>query len=205
MSFLVAWIGGLLLLAASLKVLSTYLEPLSSKEFGTTLLLICLEIVLAIALISGRRNVWIWRMAFSSFVIFSCAALRKAWMRETSCGCFGAVEVNPLVIFAIDVIVVFGLAHCRKSFDHTNRFGLPLSSTMVGVVLCFTALAIASFGQRRFSTWDTEMSWDTGLTSSRTIEVFDPSDWIGKRFAMNVDPLGGQVQPCGWYLGYRTT
>ena len=79
-----------------------------------------LELVIALALIVGRR--WLaaaWALAFALFAVFFLA-VTSAWWRglDISCGCFGSGSpINALDVFLRALLVTFAgiaLAHARR-------------------------------------------------------------------------------------------
>lgn len=98
-------VAGVLLTAAALK--------------WTISALVVVEIVLGLWLLSG----WQWRVARWFAIAWTIAlcgvALYKADSGATSCDCFGRVQVNPWLTFALDVSMVAALLLCTTD-HHTS-------------------------------------------------------------------------------------
>ena len=103
-----------LLLAAGLKwhqlITSPYTGNMVLESRLITAALVAAEIALAGWLISGVQAKMARWTAVAAFFVFLLATLRRLWKGDASCGCFGIVEVSPLITAVLDVIVIWSLA-----------------------------------------------------------------------------------------------
>jgi hypothetical protein len=54
-------------------------------------------VLLAVWLLSGWQRERAWLAAVATFLVFTGASLTLAVQGYSSCGCFGAISVNPYV------------------------------------------------------------------------------------------------------------
>jgi hypothetical protein len=92
-------LGLLLLVAAALKAHQLATQPLPERDLLSSRWVLVLwveaEIALSLWLLSGLVRRAGWAAALVCFSLFSVVTLHKALAGETSCGCFGVVEVSP--------------------------------------------------------------------------------------------------------------
>ena len=110
-------IAGLLLIAAGvLKVIQLLTEPEDPNAYIVDTWLwgvvqTPLELGLGIWLISGLFKKAGWLIAQIGFGVFICVTIWRFATGQESCGCFGAVHVDPrITLFAMDIPVFIGLA-----------------------------------------------------------------------------------------------
>jgi uncharacterized protein DUF1573/methylamine utilization protein MauE len=100
-------LGGLLLLAAGLKMYGLAVEPIGRAGFFSQpwvqTALVEWEIFLGLWLIWGQYRAGAWLFATTTFLIFACFNFWQGWIGQGSCGCFGRLQVNPWLTFAIDL------------------------------------------------------------------------------------------------------
>jgi len=152
------WIAAFILLAAaSAKVLSFQVAEGAVSRTDISpflgLLLMQWELILGLWLATLVRPGGSWVAALGTFGVFLVASVRRAWLGEASCGCFGVVSVHPAVVAGLDAMVLSLLLACRPpageraddikaSLGVAARLGLS-----AGVVLaCLWAMAVAWFG-----------------------------------------------------------
>lgn len=104
--------GCVLLIAAGLKAFelaadSTPIGPSSGQWLK--LLLVQFEVFLVAWLIYGRAARELRRVTIGVFAAFACFSLYDVFVRAPSCNCFGTLQVNPGITFAIDVASVIML------------------------------------------------------------------------------------------------
>ncbi len=78
------------------------------RERTLWFLLIQVELLAAFLLIVGWLPRFTWRATGLLFCAFLGVVLVKVLQGETSCGCFGAVEVSPYIALGIDISFVCG-------------------------------------------------------------------------------------------------
>ena len=102
-------LAGLILLVASiLKMHQLITEPIVSKTFWESwmffVIQIPLEFGLAIWLLSGLFRKAGWLLSVFAFGVFIAATAQKVLVGAESCGCFGAIHVNPqITLFSMDI------------------------------------------------------------------------------------------------------
>lgn len=109
-----AVVGLVLITAAALKIHQLLTEPIISTSFWESweffIIQIPLELGLGIGLCCGLFRKAGWLLAVIAFAVFIAATSHRALTGADSCGCFGAVKVNPwITLFAIDVPLLIAL------------------------------------------------------------------------------------------------
>lgn len=103
----------LLFLAAGLKIYGLRVEPIAAGGIFSAVeiqvALVEFEIVLGIWLWSGVRPILSWLVALVTFSGFATVSAHLAWIGQSSCGCFGAVRVNPLLALSLDGAILLAL------------------------------------------------------------------------------------------------
>jgi hypothetical protein len=131
-----------------------------------------------------------WVVALACFGLFTCVSLYKALSGYASCGCFGAVQVNPWHMTGLDAAIVVSLLHWRprqvpspfgKGADGEGWNGLfarPIHVLAVWLLLGLpAAYAMGSYT-------DTTLSDVGEIIGDGRIVVLEPEKWIGKRFPL---------------------
>lgn len=117
-------LGGLLLLAAALKLYGLALEPVGRagifSEPWVQTLIVEWEIGLGAWLLLGMKPAVAWLIATATFLTFAGVSFWQGWIGQTSCGCFGAIRVNPWLAFAIDLTALGLLAVARRQACRTD-------------------------------------------------------------------------------------
>lgn len=153
-------LGGLLLLAAALKMYGLAVEPVGGvgvfSEPWLQMLIVEWEIVLGIWLVWATNRWLACIAATATFIAFAGFSFRQAWMGHASCGCLGAIRVNPWLAFGIDVgalsILVIGL---HQGFTHRSKpessiaarpvvFAASCISVLLGLFVGVTTIAWGS-------------------------------------------------------------
>jgi hypothetical protein len=154
-------LGLFLLVTAALKLYGVTLDPagrigiFSGPEWQVGILE--MEVLLALWLLSGSNPVGAWLTSLLAFSSFAVASFYQGWIGEASCGCFGAVKVNPWFTFSLDVVIVAALALCRPNLRELHEQPrtqlasalLPVVYGTLGVTLMLgilTGVAYASYG-----------------------------------------------------------
>src|SRR5947209_6001206 len=106
-------IGAVLIAAAAMKAYDTALEPISLvgpfASPTTQIVLINCEFLVGFGLISGQQPLAAWCAGMRSFASFAAASLYFGLAGRASCGCFGAVHVNPWLALGLDLVILTGL------------------------------------------------------------------------------------------------
>lgn len=184
--------GILLLTAGTLKLyqLSMSLDAAIAPTVSTSLSAVfaSFEVTLSACLVLGYKPKESRQVAIVSFVLFAVFSLFRALAGAASCGCFGAVPVNPWWTLGLDVSVVAALlisrpGHCaqRRNADLRAFAGLGfsrLSIGLAGLAIVFGFVWIGAAGMLP------AISADGVLFPGRQVAVFDPADWVGKRMPL---------------------
>jgi len=65
-----------------------------------------LEMLLAFWLFSGVARRWAVRTALAVFTLLAAVSLLDVYTQKKSCGCFGLLQVPPVVTFLLDLTIV---------------------------------------------------------------------------------------------------
>ena len=191
-------VAGVLLIAAGLKAYQLATVPLPPVVQGSvfTPLLELLndryflmatvvgEILFAIVLIAGIGLQYTWLLSLLGFLVFTLVSLMKGLSGESSCGCFGAVTVNPWITMGLDLFIVACLAMFRERLDWTfPQFDRKkvLAVLIFWLVLAgLTLVAMLSLKSQPHATLGTEF---TGPDGKKMI-LLEPETWVGKEFPL---------------------
>jgi hypothetical protein len=218
-------LGVLLLTAVILKGWQLLTEPLANKDIWSyrPLLIFTVEFELALAiwLLSGLFKKAAWLASVAVFSLFSLITLYKALSGADSCGCFGAVKVNPwLTFFAIDLPAVIALlifrpsdvipstarnpqissCHSERSEEPAQRSATKLSTSPLWPLSPkITATALMVLLVIAISTSVLALNKPANTTSS--YEVLEPETWIGNRLPIlaYID-IGQQLEKGNWLV-----
>jgi hypothetical protein len=126
------------------------------------------ELVVAVWLTAGVYPMLIRHIALVAVGVFAAVAFNEAIAGDRSCGCFGAVPVDPWVTFAIDAFCLAGLALLRPA---SRSFANGASAKRIVMAVGFVGLAgTLGFGLARH--FD-----DQAFAAA---DGFDAHGWIGK-------------------------
>jgi hypothetical protein len=110
-----------------------------------------IEILLGLLLLSKLARRLTWFAAIGFFTIVAILSLYQALEGQSSCGCFGAVSVDPRATLVFDILILTGLVIFRpvihledSSFPSPPEWVMPLLRTGIGALL-LVALAGAAF------------------------------------------------------------
>jgi hypothetical protein len=110
-------LGAFLLVAAVLKTHGLSLGPVAEDSFLSSprlqIAAIEIEILLGLFLLSKLARQLTWLAAIGFFTIAAGLSLYQALDRQPSCGCFGAVSVDPRATLVLDILILTGLVICR--------------------------------------------------------------------------------------------
>ncbi len=190
-------IGSVLIMTAVLKGVSYFTEPNWNADVSIRdPAIAAVELILAAWLLSGIAPRASWAFSLLLFSIFAGVALTRALTGQESCGCFGAIEVNPWWTAAFDCAVIALLLACRQdvwatpaSGDRARRGHFALAALAVVV---FTAYM--TWSMRPYSAFADSLRGDSG-----SIARLNPHDWIGKEFPLApFTDLGKQLENGLW-------
>jgi hypothetical protein len=125
------------------------------------------------------------------FSVFTFVSLFKAVTGEKSCGCFGAVTVNPLITSAFDMVIVGWLLMLRHDkvrlcFRHIIDellAGIQLRKLVLFIVTWLVVAVpvtytIVSIGNENFG----DVGFEFVGINGKKIVTLEPEQWIGKFF-----------------------
>lgn len=198
-------VGGVLLLAASFKAYQLATEPtpetglMTSRWFLTAV--VEFELLLGLCLIFGVFARAVWTAAIACFTLFTCVTLYKALSGEASCGCFGAVQINPWFTLALDVGIVVALLRYAPACvgKKSTADARPTAHYVAMFAVWFVVAISAGWGMTRFTA--TTVDDDGVLRGDGEIVVLEPETWAGKRFPLlpHID-LGDRLAKGGWVV-----
>jgi hypothetical protein len=112
-------LGTVLLVTAGLKIHGLVSDPYAQDSILLTprllVAVIEVELLLGLWLLSGWATRAAWVAALAFFGLLSAATFYLALEGQRSCGCFGRVEVNPWITFALDVAAMLALLIWRPA------------------------------------------------------------------------------------------
>ena len=127
------------------------------------------------------------------FTVFAGTSLYKALSGESSCGCFGAVQVNPWWTFALDVILIGLLLSIRVAPDKTPNISLGnIYRNLVTMFFLWLVIAVPmtyTITGIRSGDFENLGSVFVGTDGKRTI-LIEPEKWPKGRF-----PLLPYIEP----------
>jgi len=198
-------LGLLLLVAAIMKGWQLLVEPVANKDIWSNRLFLIFtvefELALGIWLISGLFKKAAWLVAVVCFSLFSVITLYKGLSGADSCGCFGAVTVNPwITLFVVDLPAVVGLLFSgAKEFCLVEVFRpwkllcpLPKIKYAAGVFI----LGLAVVGVSGPLLLLNEPAKETA-----EYVVLEPENWVGKELPIleHID-IGDQLKNGKWLI-----
>lgn len=183
---LVPRLAGLILVCSGVLKLQHVSAGLPFAEFwfpsrGIWIALAQFELVLGILLWTRLWPQVAWAVAVVAFATFSCAAAAMALLGRASCGCFGALEVDPRLILIIDLCILAALARWRPS-----RRAWPAAQS-VGLRYCAAGALWGLLGApAAYNALTLQATMPVGVqlaADGRTMVLY-PEDWVGERFPL---------------------
>jgi hypothetical protein len=150
------------------------LDSTSRNDVIISVSLIAVEVGLAVALISKFHTEMVRRISITLFSLFLLISLLKLLSGETSCGCFGQIEIHPFFSFTFDLAAISSLLLWDTS--KAGSIQLKLITSAVSVIGFIGVLIF--IGSKPISLNEVGKS-----TSDGRLVVVETGDWIGKRFA----------------------
>lgn len=178
--------GLILLIAAGLKAHQLATEPVANRDIfsyrWSMTAMVEFEIVFGLWLLSGLHKRLSWLLAILCFSGFSVVTIYKALSGESSCGCFGRVQVNPWYTLIFDVTVVLALLIFRPSPREgrlTRHYRLKMAVT---VGLALIAGIPAGLLMSSYAAAITPIR-STTIGESKFI-ILEPRLWVGGDFPL---------------------
>ncbi|MDR2171950.1 MAG: hypothetical protein LBP59_17535 [Planctomycetaceae bacterium] len=191
MRFFVALI---LLVAAVLKAHQLITTPLLGEGLlharWFNIFVVEFEIFFGIWLIFGLLPKLSWLASIGLFSMLSVISFYKAViLKETSCGCFGATEINPWFTTALDLMIVailvvlrpkeivFKLQNFFQELGSLRKFRLGV---FIATWLFFAVLLTFLIVSTKF----VALAGDSKLSESEKSVTLEPGNWLGKKFPL---------------------
>jgi hypothetical protein len=176
-------LGFLLLVAAGLKGYQLATEPvLCNGLFDSRWFLIGVvqfELFFGLWPVAGLYPKFTWTAAVVCFGLFAGVSLWKGISGQTSCGCFGRVEVDPWWTCAFDCAVVLALWWLRPNYDRklVSERHTIVSALNVGAL--WVALA-APAGVAMAGYAPSTITDGGAIVGEERVVVLVPEAWIGR-------------------------
>lgn len=191
--------SSILLIAASLKI-TTSLGPIAGFARLETSLLPIVEGALALWLLSRRCKEPAWLCAVTIYSVFLISSLTRILAGKTSCGCFGALEVRPSAVAALDLGVILLLLVFSPS-RRTQLFRTPELRVLLscgGVYMICSALAPSSPSAIAIAAG---LFREVARQDAEEHVIVLPHSWIGAPLPIRDDGyIGGSVMSGKWRL-----
>ncbi len=184
------FVGLLLLVSAVLKAYELATRPVVPVDLFTQrwvlLQQVIFEIILGTWLVSGLWRRLAWWIATACFFVFIGVTFYKGLTGQASCGCFGAIQVNPWYTLVLDVLVLAALLvfRPRTPLLRPGHFRLRLAGAVTVIVagLAVSLTTIARYEPARLSV-------EGDILGTDRFVLLDPETWIGKPL-----PLGRHIR-----------
>jgi len=165
-------LGGILLVAATLKAESLFSSSASLPWYLTTVFVFA-ELTLAGLLFSGAVPLHTWWAALLCFSCFAVVAVVKLWRGAADCGCFGAVATPPWVALAIDLSAVAALLFEYRERSTPRQATSSRSLTRWPMAVGFALIAVVG------------MKAVVSISALQpTLAAVDPARWVGQRLPL---------------------
>jgi len=215
-------VGGLLLVSAALKADQLLVDEAAQDGlFGARWFLMAVvefELMLGIWLLSGIFAFRCRQVVLVVFAMFAIVALQKGLSGESSCGCFGRLEVNPWWTFGLDLLVLRAL----WNWNPLASFQVPVaqgketaqesaaeteSSTRTGInrramaVVGLLLLIGIPISIKMLSAQNATLTQAGTIVGDGQLVILEPETWIGKPFpiASHID-IGDQLLKGDWIV-----
>ncbi len=196
-------LGLLLLTAAALKAHALATGPvpasglLGSRAFQVAAVEIEVALGLWLVLCVWPRAAW--AAALVGFAGFAGIALHRALSGESSCGCFGRIEVNPWHMVLLDTCAVFGLLRWRPEPLPPANTGPDTRAALNcgGIIVCVGILAALWIG----SYVPTTLGAEGEIVGDAELVVLEPNEWLDRRLPLlpHID-VAGQLASGKWQV-----
>lgn len=175
-------LGSVLLMAAGLKAYQLATEPTLEKFLFTSWWFqtteVEFELIWAIFLLSRLHRRILWLVTLVGFGTFCCIALYKGISGDSSCGCFGRINVNPWYMFIFDLVSFVSLILCRsQTHEYKSTRFLGLSAKMSCLLILFLGLPM---GVLTVHYRIVKMAEDGIVRGYGNIVILEPEQWVGK-------------------------
>ena len=196
-------ISAILLAACALKVQQLSTEPVEYKGFLSyrpfLILEAEIELFLGLWLLSGLSKRLVWGLTTICFVVFSLVAVYKAYTGETSCGCFGKLQINPWYTLILDICVIALLLKFRPDLKQPQPASRP---ALKFAIFSFAMLAAGiPSGLAMAMYTPATLSDDGAIVGTQRVVLLEPAKWLGKRFSLQCYvEFGGDLAKGKWNM-----
>jgi hypothetical protein len=161
------------------------------------------EIALALILLFGIVPKISWLVTIILFAVFSIVSLAKGLSGAESCGCFGAVKVNPFITFLLDAGIVALLCKFRPKYE---RIWLRFEPRVWGnYLLIFIPLGCFVFWETSQVSFQQLQGIGQHLQEGNVVKL-EPQMWIDKEFPLgNYCDIGEKLTTGRWLILLRRT
>lgn len=181
--------GGLLIGAVALKALSPsdigFLILNYQIPYWMIILFIQIELLVGVLLVSNTKPVLMRCLAITLFSLFALFSIYRAVSGFESCGCFGAIKVNPWITLGLDLLVISLLISTGRPATENSTQDKKILIPMISYALIGgTTLAIMMI--------NSPQKLDTAIdfNSFNGTVILEPETWINKLF-----PLVNEIEP----------
>lgn len=167
------------------------LVAIPSTLIGT---LAIIEVLLGGWLFSGFNRDLSQRLAACTFAVFCFAAAASAVRHDTTCGCFGSIDVAPWATATVDAILAVGLFFTAPPLEKARGFIASLRSITSAAA---SRRAIASFAgaallvslQASDAILARGAFLGASLVQRRAARLLFPEELVGHAFLAHVDAV----------------
>jgi len=175
-------LGALLLAAAGLKAHQLATEPVAERDLLTSRTFLTvwveLELFLGAWFLSGLFRRAAWAAAMNCFFLFAIVAAARAFAGETSCGCFGRIEVSPWYTLVLDSGALAALVLFRPDL----RTPIPAShrrlrAGLVAAIVLAAGVPAAILASRYEPA---VLSSEGEIVGEESVVLLEPETWVEK-------------------------
>jgi len=204
-------VGVLLLASAGLKADQLLLDEASQEGLlGSRWFLMALvecELLLGVWLLSGIFSRRCRQVVLAVFAMFAIVALQKGFSGESSCGCFGRLEVNPWWTFGLDLLVLGAIGkwtplqikqQAASETEVSLRSGVSRRTFAAAGIVFLVGVPISV---QMLSAHHATLTQAGTIVGDGKLVILEPETWIGKPLpiATHID-IGDQLLEGEWIL-----
>lgn len=120
-----------------------------------------------------------WLASVVLFIVFASVSFYKVAIGADSCGCFGAVAVNPWYTFAFDVSVVITLLGCRPSKTGS------MTQVQGWISFVFSWLILVLPVSYLLISYQSAQLTSDGVIHGNGMVLLSPEEWVGTHFSLS--------------------
>lgn len=180
-----ALLGVLLIVAAFAKGLSpadSVASVLQGWPLAAQLLAVEAELMFGIILLCGFLGKLAHCIALVVFALFATFALQSVVAHEESCGCFGAITIDPRLTLVVDLAALTALGATWPSRAERLFPARPASSRMIAGAALAAISAGVLLGIAKVGIAPTQSL--NAMVSTGGVVLFEPEAWVGKKLPL---------------------